>query len=227
MPVPEWDMLHRLPVDRPVGPVTQDTATIETIGIGIEHEPLRNVAAIEAPAMCPWRSPEKDLRAFFPRASGYRPETLVLSPLRLEIQRRLGAGVRLESNALYIYRVEESAATMPPSPCGAFLVRRASGEYGAIEVVVAVGMDRRVVGVRLQRHREPPPAAGTLASARWLGAFNGKSAASAFRSGEDLPVVSLAAKRSCEAVAGAVRSLLIEYDASEEHRLPYRRAAAK
>ncbi len=28
VPIPEWDMRHRLPIDRPVGPICQDTATI-------------------------------------------------------------------------------------------------------------------------------------------------------------------------------------------------------
>lgn len=166
-----------------------------------------------APAMCPWREPERDLHAFFPLAREYRQETLVLSPLRLEIQRRLGPGVPLESNSLYVYRVNDGRRLN-----GAFLIRRAAGEFGAIETVVAVGPARRIIGIRLQRHREPPPVAAFLESPAFLNAFRGKSAKSAFRLGDDLPAAPPVAKRSAESVAGAVRSLLIEYDAAMEAR---------
>jgi hypothetical protein len=167
-------------------------------------------AATEAPAMCPWRDPQGDLIRFFPGADVYKQETLILSQLRLEIMKRLGPGVPLESNALYVYRVARAQA-----PVGTILVRRAGGEYGAIEVVVAVDPKRRVVGVRLQRHREPPAVASAIASPRWLDSLRGKTAGDAFRVGGDLPAVPPAAAKSAEAVAGAVRSLLIELDVAE------------
>jgi hypothetical protein len=167
-------------------------------------------AATEVPAMCPWRDPKSDLRRFFPGADSYGQETLILSPLRLEIMKRLGPGVPLESNALYIYRALQGQTRR-----GTALVRRASGEYGAIEVVVAVDPERRVIGVHLQRHREPPAIASAIASPQWLGAFRGKTANDAFHIGGDLPAVPPVAEKSAEAIAGAVRSLLIELDVAE------------
>jgi hypothetical protein len=179
-------------------------------GITPGYETAHPSAAVEVPAMCPWRDPQGDLRRFFPGADGYRQETLILSSLRLEILKRLGPGVPLESNALYVYR-----ATQGKSDRGTILVRRAGGEYGAIEVVVALDPARRVVGVHLQRHREPPPVADVITSPQWLGAFRGKSASDAFHVGGDLPAVPPAAQKSAEAVARAVRSLLIEFEVAE------------
>jgi hypothetical protein len=199
-----------------------DAPEIEVIGL--EQAPHQDTAAKESPAMCPWRSPERDLRAFFPAATGYRSETLILSPLRMEIMGRLGPGVPLESNSLYVYRVVGKAADKT-SPQGTFLVRRTSGEYGAIEVVVAVGEDRRIVGIGLQRHRELPAISAVMASRAWRSAFSGKSSTAAFRMGDDLPVVPVVARRSCAAVASAVRSLVIEFDVAEKHRLHDRRTA--
>lgn len=163
--------------------------------------------------MCPWRDPNGDLRRFFPGATTYRQDTLILSPLRLPILKRLGPGARLDSNALYAYRALKGGAAV-----GAVLIRRVAAEFGAVEVVVGVGLDRRVVGVRLQRHREPPAVAAAIASPAWLGAFRGKGPGDAFRIGGDLPAVPPEARRSAEAVAGAVRSLLIEYDVAESAR---------
>lgn len=168
-------------------------------------------ASTASPAMCPWRDPEGDLRTFFPGATDYRTEILVLSRLRSQILQRLGSGARIESNALYVHRVPEKGAAR-----GSILVRRTAGPHGAIEVVVAVGAEGRVVGVRVQRHREPAAAARLFAPSGWLGAFRGKSADSTLRPGEDLPAVSPEARPAAEAVAQAVRALLVEYTLGEE-----------
>lgn len=152
----------------------------------------------EATPMCPWRFPERDLARFFPGHRSWRQDTLVLSPHRLEILGRLGPGAVLESNALYLYRIDGA---------GSVLVRRLEGEYGAIEVVVAVGPDRRVVGLRVQRHREPPATARLIESPSFAAAFRGKGAA------DPLP-------QSHPGIARAVRSLLIELDVAEGHTRP-------
>jgi hypothetical protein len=163
-----------------------------------------------APAMCPWRDPPHDMQAFFPGATAYRTDVLILSRLRLQITKRLGPDTPLEVNALYLYRIERSGR-----PVGTVLVRRTAGQYGAIEVVAGVGPDGHVVGMRLQRLREPPAIAGALTAPGWLGAFRGKTASSAFRIGGDLPDVPPAARESARAVARAVRALLIEFESGE------------
>lgn len=162
----------------------------------VERRTDTGVASREAPAMCPWRDPKGDLARFFPGATDYRQELLSLSPLRLKILKRLGPGAPLESNALYLYRVERR---------GAVLVRRAAGAFGAIEVVVAVGTDRRIVGVRVQSHREPPPTGDRLRSEALLKGFVGK--------GPDDPLPD-----AVPALAQTVHSLLVEFDEAEAAR---------
>ena len=180
--------------------------------LSVEPAPETPLHIAEAPAMCPWRDPKADLNRFFSDADSYKLEALILSSLRLEVIRRLGPDTPLESNALYIYRVHRGKEAR-----GVVLVRRAPGEFGAIEVVVAVDASGQIVGVHLQRHREPPEVAAALESPTWLGAFKGKTADDPLRIGTGLPAVPAAARKSAEAVARAVRSLLIEYDVAESH----------
>jgi hypothetical protein len=164
----------------------------------------------EAPAMCPWRDPAGDMTRFFPGTSEYSRDTLILSSYRVVIMRRLGKDTPLESNTLYAYRIHRDGKTI-----GTVLVRRAAGEYGAIEVVLAVDNERRIVGLRLQRHREPVSIAAALTNPKWENAFHRKNADDDFTLGRGLPEVPKDARTSANAVAKAVRSLLIEYDTVE------------
>ena len=160
--------------------------------------------------MFPWREPERDMRAFFPGSTDYATDVLILSRLRLLILKRLGPGERLDSNALYLYRVSRNGAA-----AGTVLVRRTAGEHGAVEVVIGVDTQGRVAGVRVQRQREPPRIAAEITSSAWLDSFRGKTADSAFEMGRDLPDVTPAAAQSARVLAGAVRALLIEFDVGE------------
>jgi hypothetical protein len=63
-----------------------------------------------------------------------------------------------------------------------------------------------------------------LQSPAWLGAFRGKTAASSFLPGTDLPAVPAEAQASARAVADAVRALVIEYSVADEE---VRRAATE
>src|SRR5206468_125458 len=110
------------------------------------------------------------------------------------------------------YRVVNGAATL-----GTVLVRRVKGEFGAIELVLAVKPDGRVRGFRLQRQREPEAVAAVLTSPRWLAAFQGKSADSPLRVGEELPAVPPQARTSAAAIAEGVRAALILLRAAEQH----------
>lgn len=174
--------------------------------------------ATEEPAMCPWREPDADLHRFFPKATHYKRDTLILSSLRVEVLRRLGPKVPIQSNTLYAYRAQTQTPNEENATVGTLLVRRVSGQWGAIEMVLAVNNARRVVGLRIQRHREPPEVAAILTGAKWLGAFRDKTANDAFVVGQDLPPVPEAAQVSAQAIAGAVRALLIEYDVAETTR---------
>lgn len=155
-------------------------------------------------AMVPWRTPQADMAAFFPGAplpDSAAPKVVSLAARRTEIIQRLGKETPLDSNALYVY---------PVPGHGAVLLRRTAGEFGGIEIVVGIGKTGAVVGVRLQRHREPPEIERVLTAPSFLGSFVGKTAQSNF----SLPAATpLAAQKSARAVQSAVRALLIEYDA--------------
>jgi hypothetical protein len=171
------------------------------------------------PSLCPWRDSGKDTRVFFGDGPAtHRTQTLILTPFRQEIIRQLGPDTPLRENALQVHRVLRNGQTL-----GTVLVRRTAGRYGALEVVVGVDATGRVTGVRLQRQRERPEIARVLESSEWLGAFRGKTAASAFAPGADLPAVPAEAQSSARAVADAVRSLLVEYTVAEKARPTTRR----
>jgi hypothetical protein len=166
------------------------------------------------PSMCPWRDSERDLRTLFPASAPpltYKTDTLALSRLRQRILDRLGPGGRIDDNSLYVHRVKSGSQTV-----GSVLVRRAAGPYGAIEVVTAIGSDRKVVGVRIQRQREPEKVAHFITSPAWLAAFTGKSASSPLTVGKDLTSTPPDAAPTAAIVASTVRSALIELDEADK-----------
>jgi hypothetical protein len=153
---------------------------------------------------CPWRDPKTDLARFFPDATAYEAQTRILSGRRLELAERLGRTPAGDENTLQLYRVQNGT-----TPLGTILTRRVRGEFGAIELVLAVDGEQRVCGLFLQRLREPEPVARALQDPAWLGSFAGKRAGSAWEIGRDIPEVPVAARASAGAVVEGARSLLI------------------
>jgi hypothetical protein len=165
------------------------------------------VATIDTAPPCPWREPESDLAAFFPGATGYQTENRILSAKRLELARRLGRMPTAEENSLRAYCVYRGE-----QPVGHILMRRAKGQFGAIEIVLAVAQDGEIAGIRLQRQREPEVIRAALQSPAWLNAFSHQTARSDWRLGQAIPDVPNEARASAQAVVENVRSLLILLD---------------
>lgn len=174
---------------------------------------------VDVAPMCPWRQPEADLRVFFPDATGHQTDVRILSGARLELTRRLGRPPAPDEHSLYLHRVYHQQQLR-----GTVVTRRVKGEYGAIEIVLAVGADGRVRGLRLQRLREPEPIASELRSTQWRRAFEGKTARSEWRLGHDIPGVPSAARVSALAIVEGVRSLLILLETAEQPGTPVRRS---
>lgn len=164
---------------------------------------LRDAVRIEGAPMCPWRNPGADLAAWFPGATRSDAEVRILSGLRPELTRRLGRTPTAEENALYVHQVFRDSQLM-----GEVAVRRVKGESGAVEVAVAFEPDGRILGVHLQRSREPDAVSIAL-NDTWLSGFRGRSAADPLVPGRDLPAVPGSARITANAVADGVRSLLI------------------
>jgi hypothetical protein len=175
--------------------------------------PLVKPHYLEGAPLCPWRRPEADMRGFFPGATRYHSDVLVLSRNLVELKRRLGHWPTPDENPLYVHRIYQAR-----QPLGAVLVRRVKGEYGAIEIVLALDTSARIVAMRLQRQREPEPIANALQSPGWLHAFRGRTVNSSWQLGQAVPAVAPVATTSACAVVDGVRSLLILYDVANGHK---------
>ncbi len=158
----------------------------------------------EAAPLCPWREPDSDLTAFFPEATRYEIQTRILSGLRPELTRRLGRTPTGDENALRLYEVYRDKTVL-----GSILTRRAKGEYGGIEIVIAMDTNQCLRGVRLQRVREPAVISAALQNTNWLKSFVGKRADDQWHMGSDIPEVPSEARVSAQAVVEAVRSLSV------------------
>ena len=170
------------------------------------------VQAVDSPGLLPWRNPKSDMQAFFPGATDYRLQPVAFSGIVLPINRRLGPKDPLEVYGVYLYTILRHGAV-----CGTVSIQQADGEYGVIEVVVGLDNHSRIVGVHLQRYREPDSIAKALASPKWLASFRGKDANSKFEIGDDIPSVPENAMPSAQAVVGTVRSLVIELSVARQN----------
>lgn len=170
--------------------------------LDITHAPTHAVD-VEA-GICPWRSPEADLKRFFPSSTEVQDETLILSRWRPIVEKRLGHAPGGADNALRLHRILRDR-----TPLGVVITRYVRGESGAIELVLAVDKDSKVIGARLQRLREPDEVARALQSPAWLGAFEGKTARSEWRLGRDIPQVIAPARPSANAILDGARTALI------------------
>lgn len=169
----------------------------------------------EAAALCPWRSPESDLFLFFPEATRHETETRILSGRRLELQKALGRAPAPDEIALHMHRVFRGGELL-----GTVLTRRAKGEFGGIEFVLAVDRGGLVLGVRLQRQRETAAVASALENPTWLRSFPGKTARDAWQLGCDIASVAPVAEPSARALLEGVRSLLVMLALAEQADQP-------
>lgn len=175
-------------------------------GIEVAHTSAGHLTLQEQPSMglCPWRDPQHDRALFFPTATETREETLILSGKRPEVAKQLGRPGTGEENALKVYRILHQDQFL-----GSIVARRVRGESGVIELLLAVRTNGEIVGAKIQRLREPDAVATALQSSSWLGAFTGKTRASAWRLGADIPDVPPAARTSAAAVLDAAHTLLV------------------
>jgi len=185
-----------------------DRSSIETISDSRAVPP-------EAAPLCPWREPEADMRTFFPGATEHRSELRILSGLRGELAERLHREPSGDDNALRLNRICRGEDRL-----GSILTRRVKGEYGAIELVVAIDNAGAVQGLRLQRLREPESTTTALQDTQWLGSFAGKQASAPWQMGVDIPEVSASARPSAGEIIDGVRTLLVLAEAAEHAPQP-------
>lgn len=167
------------------------------------------VPQMEAAPLCPWREPDADQPRFFPGTTSRIAERRILSAHRVELTARLGRRPEPEENVLLRYRILAGSDL-----AGFVLTRRAKGEHGAIEVVLALDACGEVKGIALQRLREPDAIARALENQAWLGRFRGRTHDRGWET-EDLQDLPGEARPSAGAIREAVRSLLLLQAAAE------------
>ncbi len=167
----------------------------------------------EASPLCPWRAPQTDLKALFPNATRFEPQTLILSGLRLSLAQRLEPGAPLE-NALRVFRIFDGE-----EPLGTVLTQRVKGQYGAIELVLALDSHNAVRALQFQRLREPDAVARAIEEPSWRRCFEGKTAESRWELGREIPDVRPEARISARAVVEGVHRTLITLALAEQNRL--------
>lgn len=194
-------------------------ACIVTAGALYRLAPSLTVVEVYAPTakassatpLCPWRKSEEDMKVFFPGATHYDTHIAILSERLAQLKARLGRWPRPEENPFYIHDVYADNRLL-----GRVALQRVKGEFGAIEVVLAVDNFGAVRGLRLQRLREPDVTARVLQSPQWLHSFRGQDQSSVLKLGVDVPDVPPVAKKSATAIVEGVRSLLVLLDEASQ-----------
>lgn len=175
--------------------------------------PVGDSSRIEGAPLCPWRHPVADCATWFPGADRTEAELQILSALRSGMAERLGRPPSVEDNARHVHHVFSGAQCL-----GEVVVQRVRGDSGALEVVVGLDPDGRVVGVRIQRCREPAPIVSAI-EGDWLASFRGRRTGDPLRIGIDLPSVPPEAIPTADAIQSAVRAVLILRDLSSDPRV--------
>jgi hypothetical protein len=159
-------------------------------------------------SLCVWRQPDADISGIFGSGSYKTVFADITDSLRVKIEKRLGFPLDADETQFKYFPVYKGTKRV-----GTVMTHAGKGQFGAIEVVVAVvaGDSGPVIKeVRIQRDREKAKAA--LRSRDFLGQFKGMGLTDKFTVGEDLKTAVAGAEKASQAVATAARKLLIVYD---------------
>lgn len=161
--------------------------------------------------VCVWRDPERTMTMLFPSATDYRTVTRRITPdIARQIEQRIGSPLDPTERAEFNYYEITGRAGGTARRLGTVLALAGRGEYGAIEVVIGLDPDERIVGAYIQRMRERQ--AEKLRADEFLGQFRGKSHGDPLEPGRNIRVVP-EAPAAARAVVLAVEKMLAFYDA--------------
>jgi hypothetical protein len=166
------------------------------------------LAGSAAASLCVWRQPDADISGIFGSGSYKTVFADITDAQKLKIEKRLGFPLDADETQFKYFPVYKGKQRV-----GAVMTHAGKGQFGAIEVVVAVveGDSGPVIKeVRIQRDREKAKAA--LRGKEFLGQFKAKGLTDAFKVGEDIETAAQGADKASQAVATAARKLLIVYD---------------
>ena len=154
-------------------------------------------------ALCVWLNPDRDIKNFFPGANSYTTDTKKYTKEQeKEIEKRIGGQLDPDENEFKFYKVKKSGKQV-----GTVLTHQARGRYGAVQVVVGIGNDDKVIGVYVQRHREPI----NLNEKTFLAQFAQKTADDPVSIEKDIKPIK-GHEKSSHAVALSVKKILVVHD---------------
>ncbi len=161
--------------------------------------------------VCIWRDPERTMERLFPAARDYRTRTMKMTPERIAaIEQQLGEKLEDgERREFDLYEITGSTGGGTET-LGTVLALAGKGEYGAIEVVVGVDRNRKVVGAYIQRVRERTSKA--LQAPEFLGQFAGKTKNDGFEIDRDIKPANRDAAAASRVVASVIRKMLVFHD---------------
>lgn len=161
------------------------------------------ITRIAYASLCVWVNPDRDIKNFFPGAGSYSTELRKYNKEQeAVIVKRLGVPLDPDESEFKFYRVKKQSQVV-----GTVLTHQARGKYGAIQTVVAIANDGKIIGIYVQRHREPI----NLNQESFLKQFKGKTANDPITVGQDIRAIS-GNEQSCQAVAFSVKKIIIAYD---------------
>ena len=162
------------------------------------------VASTSFASLCVWRKPDQDIRQFFPTADTYKTEVKEPGSKKSAIEKRIGRKLDADEQEFKFFRIIDGGKKI-----GTIMTHLGKGQYGAIEIVVAIDNAGKVKGVGIQRDREKKRA--ELRSDKFLGQFAGKTAGDPVAVGKDIKPVP-GAEKSSDTVAFSVKKLLVLND---------------
>jgi Na+-translocating ferredoxin:NAD+ oxidoreductase RnfG subunit len=154
--------------------------------------------------VCVWRDPERTMTKLFPEAKDYLTiDKKISAEVRERIERRLGKPLDPGERENWIYYEIKGSNG---ETLGHILTDAEKGEYGAIEIVMGVTPNGKIIGLYIQRARERDK---TFRSKEFLEQFTGKTKEDRIQIGKDIKAESTVAT---EQVAFGVRKMLVMFD---------------
>jgi hypothetical protein len=159
-------------------------------------------------ALCVWRNPDPDIKAFFGGGT-YRTVLAKVGSKKSAIEQAIGTKLDADETELKFWPVIQNGKRV-----GTVSSHLGKGDYGAVEVVMAIvdppNAPAKIKAVRIQRDRERHREA--LRSSNFLDQFNGKTARSTLQVGQDIQPAHPGAVKASEVVALSVKKLLVAYE---------------
>ena len=148
---------------------------------------------------CVWERPAQDM-ALFPKATSYSSQQIQYTPVQTQqILARYGAALSTDDDGILYYHVMSGARIV-----GSVLCLKARGQYGMVNVAVAISGKYTILRVIVQRHREPVD----LTNRAFLRQFDGKSAKDRLTVNEDITPIKGYVKSS-QTVVQLVKKVMV------------------